>query len=707
VGKALDYSQGSRNQGVLLNMALVIGIDIGGTFTDVVALDDSSGKITSTKVASTPEDFSRGFFNGLEKILRITDIDPSDVVRVVHGTTVATNSIVERKGAKIGILTTKGFRDMFIMGRGFRTELYTELYDAETPTFLCDRERIMEIRERLDSQGNVLTPLSEDDVVNAVDYLVEKHGVQAIAVCYLFSFLNSAHEKRTEQIIHERYSNVRVSISSKVNPRLREYERLVTTAFDAYIGPKMENYVRKLEEGLHDHHIDVVLQVMQSRGGITSAAMCIEKPVVTLLSGPAAGVICGRFTGHVCGRENVLTLDMGGTSNDVTLISNGKIPLSIEGKLGKYPLRQTMADISTIGAGGGSIAWLDSAGGFKVGPQSAGANPGPACYGWGGEEPTVTDASVILGYLNPEYFAAGEMRLNSELAREAIQKRIATPLGMDVVKAAAGIHTILNNSMVDQLRLVSVYKGYHPKDFSLVAFGGAGPIVAGRLIQILDLREAIIPPTPGVFSALGLLTADIEHEEVVSLRAEADKVDPKVIEGVFRKTDEACEQKRKGVGISQTLLRVHRSTEMRYVGQSYELEVPFLEGRGEITKDTIRETVERFHNIHRTVYQHSHPELPVEFIAFRTVFSQEPRPMPMLRKLSCGTEATPKGWRQAYFNEYEGFFDTPLYERAALVPGQKINGPVIVEQEDTTTVIYPNQQAEVDDWGNIIISKVV
>jgi len=309
-------------------MGLLIGIDIGGTFTDVVALETKSGKLTSTKVPSTPANFSRGFFDALDKVLNITGASAGDVARLVHGTTVATNAIMEYKGAKIGILTTKGFRDVIIIGRHFRTDMYSVQYDSETPTFLCDRERIMEITERVDYQGNVLAPLNEDDVVAAVDYLVQKHQVQAIAVCYLFSFLNTAHEERTEQIIRERHPNVRVSISSKINPRFREYERIVITAFDSYVGPRMEGYIRGLEKGLRDRHIDVVLQVMQSRGGITSGAMCIEKPVTTLLSGPAGGVIGGNFIGQLCGRENLITLDMGGTSSDVALIRHGKPFLS-------------------------------------------------------------------------------------------------------------------------------------------------------------------------------------------------------------------------------------------------------------------------------------------------------------------------------------------------------------------------------------------
>lgn len=688
-------------------MRLVVGIDIGGTFTDAIALEVESGRLISTKVPSTPKDFPQGFFDAVDKVLNKAGASPKDVVRLIHGTTVATNSIVEWKGAKIGILTTKGFRDVLIQGRGWRyKDMYTLQYDAQSPTFICERERITEVRERTDSRGNVLIPLNEDDVVEAADYLIQRHGVEAIAVCYLFSFLNAVHEERTIQIIHERYPNVRVSLSSKVNPMFREYERLVITAFDSYIGPVMEKYIRKLEERMHNSGIDVVLQVMQSRGGITSGSMCIEKPVVTLLSGPAGGVIGGNFIGSLCGRKNLMTLDMGGTSCDVALIRDGKYYLFNEGKIDTYPLRQAMVEISTIGAGGGSIAQVDPAGGLRVGPESAGASPGPACYGWGGEKPTVTDASVILGYLNPEYFAAGALKLYPELAREAIQKGVAGVLGIDVVKAAAGIHRVVNNNMADQLRVMSVYKGYHPQNFSLLAFGGAGPVAAGRLIQLLHLREVIVPPSPGVLSAFGLLAADIEHEEIGAFRVRADKVNPKDIERLFRKLEEACEQKREGVGISHTQLGVYRSVEMRYVGQAYELEVPFPEGRGEITQDIIQDIVKRFHEIHNNIYQHSLPDKPVEFIAFRVIFSQKSEPAAALPKLNRGIEATPKGWRQAYFDEYRTFVNTPLYKRTGLTFGQKIKGPAILEQEDTTTVIYPDQQAEADDWGNLIIVAV-
>jgi len=341
-------------------LGVLVGIDIGGTFTDIVALDSTSGELRITKVPSTPKNFAEGFFIGLDKIIRLTAVCDTDIERLIHGTTVATNAIMERKGAKIGILTTKGFQDVLHMGRQIRSDMYDVFYDAETPTFLCERERIIEIGERLDPDGNILTPLNQEEVMKAVEYLVEQHQVQAIAVCYLFSFANPAHEQCTKEIICQRYPEVRVSLSSNINPRFREYERTCITAFDAYVSPIMEEYIRGLQEGIRKRHINVVLQVMQSRGGITSAVMCMEKPVVTLLSGPAGGVTAGKFIGQLCERENLITLDMGGTTNDVALLRHGKPYLSIEGKIDRYPLRQAMIDITTIGAGGGSIAWVEA-----------------------------------------------------------------------------------------------------------------------------------------------------------------------------------------------------------------------------------------------------------------------------------------------------------------------------------------------------------
>lgn len=685
-------------------MSILIGIDIGGTFTDVVALDSQTGAFRVTKVPSTPRDYAQGFFNGLEKIRATQGIPADQITRLAHGTTVATNAILEKKGAKIGILTTKGFRDVLIIGRGTRSILYNVHFDSETPGFLCPRERIMEIGERVDAQGQIIQTLNEEDVIRAADFLVKEQGVESIAICYLFSFFNSQNEERTRDIIKARYPHVRVSISSKVNPRFREYERIVVTAFDAYIGPVMDSYIRKLEENLSQIGIKSVLQLMQSRGGITSAAMCAERPVLTLLSGPAAGVIGGQRIANQIGRKNVLTLDLGGTSNDVALIQNGEIKLSIDGKIGAYPCRQAMMDISTIGTGGGSIAWVDGGGWLRVGPQSAGSFPGPACYGQGGQDPTYTDASLTLGYLSADSFAGGEIQLQPELAYETIGTKIAKVLSMDVYSAAAAIHKIMHNRMADQLRLATVKRGYDPRNFSLIAFGGAGPIAACRLLQLLPFREVIIPPTPGVMAAMGLLSADIEHEEVVTVSARTKGTNLATLDQAIAHGRSLCEKERANVGLSDDAMRISYSAEMRYVGQSYELEVPFPEAAYPLSQESVDELEARFHETHAQVYKHAFLELQVEITAIRVLYAQLPACTPKIEKLQKGEWAKPIGLRRAFFEECQGWAECDVFQRDSLVADQIIMGPAIIEQADTTTLIYPEERAVVDEWGNLIVT---
>lgn len=562
----------------------------------------------------------------------------------------------------------------------------------------------MEIGERVDAQGQIIQTLNEEDVIRAADFLVKEQGVESIAICYLFSFFNSQNEERTRDIIKARYPHVRVSISSKVNPRFREYERIVVTAFDAYIGPVMDSYIRKLEENLSQIGIKSVLQLMQSRGGITSAAMCAERPVLTLLSGPAAGVIGGQRIANQIGRKNVLTLDLGGTSNDVALIQNGEIKLSIDGKIGAYPCRQAMMDISTIGTGGGSIAWVDGGGWLRVGPQSAGSFPGPACYGQGGQDPTYTDASLTLGYLSADSFAGGEIQLQPELAYETIGTKIAKVLSMDVYSAAAAIHKIMHNRMADQLRLATVKRGYDPRNFSLIAFGGAGPIAACRLLQLLPFREVIIPPTPGVMAAMGLLSADIEHEEVVTVSARTKGTNLATLDQAIAHGRSLCEKERANVGLSDDAMRISYSAEMRYVGQSYELEVPFPEAAYPLSQESVDELEARFHETHAQVYKHAFLELQVEITAIRVLYAQLPACTPKIEKLQKGEWAKPIGLRRAFFEECQGWAECDVFQRDSLVADQIIMGPAIIEQADTTTLIYPEERAVVDEWGNLIVT---
>ena len=685
-------------------MAVRIGVDIGGTFTDVVALDESSGRLLTGKVNSTPPALVDGFFNAVDKALAMGGGSYEGVDRIVHGTTVATNAIVEANGARIGILVTEGFEDTLTIGRQKRSDMYNVFMDADTPVFLAPRRRIIGIKERLYPDGSVDVPLDDQQVGEAVDTLVRTHGVEAIAVCYLFSFVDAGHEERTRDIILKRHPDLPVSLSSALDPRFREYERLCLTAFDAYLRPVMERYVRGIGDELTTKGSNASFQIMNSRGGITSDDAVLDSTVSTVLSGPAAGVVGSVFFGALCGLNELITLDMGGTSCDIALVEKGSPILSTEGKIRNYPLRQPMLDINTIGAGGGSIAWTDSGGAVRVGPNSAGSTPGPACYGTGGDQPTVTDAALVLGYLDPDYFAGGTVALSRSLAEEAIQRTIAGPLGMDVPTAAQGIHTIVNNNMADEIRLVSVFRGYDPRKFSLMPVGGAGPVHACRLAQRTSISKVIVPPNPGVLSAFGLLVANLDYPLSRTYRAMAKEADPANMASAFQEMEAACRRKMAREKIAEAEVTVERSAEMRYVGQSYELELPFR--AGPVDESAISEVVEAFHSAHQRVYGHRDADHLVEFVTLRVVFSQSPSQLwtPTERERG-GPDPTPaqKGVRPAYFTEYDGYVDTPIYSRDALQPGMRVNGPAIVEQEDTTTVVYPSWLAVVDSYGNILM----
>jgi N-methylhydantoinase A len=685
-----------------VEMSVIIGIDIGGTFTDVVGFDTNGGRLHVTKVSSTPENHALGFKRGLDKIIRMSDCKVEEITGLSHGTTVGTNAILERKGAKIGILTTKGFEDVLVIGRQKRSDMYDLFIDPETPLFLAPRRRTIGVTERVDSKGRILVKLAREEVERASDSLINDHGVESIAVSYLFSFLNPEHEKQTRAILSERHPEIRASLSSTIDPRFREYERLCLAAFDAYIGPVIENYLKNIQEEIGDYAIEAELHVMQSRGGITGADTVLEKAVSTILSGPAAGVVGCNFVGQTTGEKNLMTMDMGGTSCDAALIQEGKPLLTMEGKVDKYPLRLPMLDVNTIGAGGGGIAWIDMAGGLRVGPISAGANPGPACYGLGGDQPTVTDASLVLGYLNPRYFAGGEFDLQPQLAEQSMKEKIANPLKVGVLEAARGIHRIINSKMADQLRLISVGKGQDPRKFALMAIGGAGPVHAGKVAEQLSIKRVIVPMSPGVLSAFGLLVADIEHDHAKTVAIKADQANPVTLNETFKELDAICSQKMEKDKIPLSKVRTAYYAEMRYVGQAYEIEVPMPHGR--VTQQSIGEVVMRFHQGHEAIYGHHDVESPVEFVSFRAVQTYSP-PKPSLPRLTIkGTLAdAQKGKREAYFEGRNRPIQTPIYNRWKLPLGGKIKGPAIIEQEDTTTVIYPGHEAHLDDFGNVVI----
>src|SRR5215475_5649683 len=679
---------------------LEIAVEIGGTFTDIVCLQDQQ-RLYLTNVPSTPHDLVQGVQQGVARVLVLAGQPTMAVERFIHSTTIATNAILEQKGAITGILMTAGFEDVLEIGRQKRSQMYDLFLDPETPSFLAPRRQRVGIRERLDARGSVLQPLDEAQVVQAVATLQQRYGVQAVAVCYLFSFINPAHELRTRELIVQNFPDLTVSLSSEIDPVFREYERVCVTAFDAYARPIVEVYMQRLAEALSAMGIRVTLQVMQSRGGLTSAQTAMDRPVTMLLSGPAAGVIGGRFAGAQSHLRDLITLDIGGTSCDVALVHEGKPLLSREGRMARYPLRVPMVDVSAVGAGGGSLAWLDSSGGLRVGPQSAGAVPGPACYGRGGTVPTVTDASVVLGYLNPHYFAGGDVTLQVDKAYQVVHD-MAARLHMTSEALAAGMHHILNACMVDEIRLVSVRRGYDPRQFALVALGGAGPVHGGRLAAMLSIPTTVVPVAPGVLSAFGLLVANLEHDQSRTFVVKADEVDVERIIQVLAELDLLGQKKMQRDHVPPQLVHVSHAADLRYVGQSYELEVPLPE----VLDATCRaQAVAAFHAAHQQVYGHNRPTHAVEFVNLRSVHSAPlPRPQLTMPASSGSLKTACQGMRPAYFDEYRAYRDTPIYRRDLLPLGTQFDGPAIVEQPDTTTVVYPGFTCRVDDVGNLLLN---
>ncbi len=673
---------------------LEIGIDIGGTFTDVVCLVEGESLFT-VKTPSTP-DVVGGVIAGVDRVLKLAGYDHGAVSVHVHGTTVATNAILEGAGAVTGLLTTAGHEDALEIGRQKRSRMYDLFLDPETPGFLAPRWRRIGIAERIGGSGEVVAPLDEAQLADAVDDLVERQGVESIAICYLNSYLNPDHERRSREIIAARHPGLAVSISAEVNPVFREYERTCATVFDAYVRPIVERYLRQLGAELGE--ADGGLRLMQSRGAITSASLAAKQPVTMVLSGPAAGVVGAQFAAGAAGRDNLITMDTGGTSTDVSLVRDGAVELTKDGKLKGYPLRLPMVDINAIGSGGGSIAWLDEGGGLHVGPQSAGAVPGPACYGRGGTEPTATDASVVLGYINPDFFVGGGFRLDAEAARRAVAD-LAARLGFDPAEAALGTHRILNAQMAEAIKLVTVKRGYDPRRFSLVAFGGAGAIHAAAVARQLDIAEVVVPRNPGTLSAFGLIVADMEYDTVAAFHREAGSADIDAMEAAYRRLEEEGRKRLTDEGLPGIPIETLRAADMRYVGQSYELEVPVA---GSATAEAIAEAVAAFHRRHEEVFGHADTTRPVEFVNLRAVARQQlPKPNVADVDLGGSGEAGPVAHRLCHFEG--GAVETPIYRETGIGTEEAIPGPCIVEAPDTTVVVHPGQTLSRDTFGNLIV----
>ena len=688
-----------------------LGIDVGGTFTDGLLIDENTGETRIAKVPSTPADPSVGFLAAVERILRQAGIGPADVGYLVHGTTVATNAIIEGTLAPTGFITTEGFRDMLEIQRQIRPSLYDLLFEKPRP--LAPRYLCFGIPERLDAAGTVVTPLDERAVRVAAETL-KAEGVEALAVCYLHSYINPGHERRTREILSEAFPEAVVSLSSEVAPVFREYFRASTTLINAGVRPIVERYLSSIETRLRRAGLRGQLLVMQSSGGVLTFEAARAKPVFMVESGPAAGVIVSAHLGEVLGFDNILSFDMGGTTAKTGLVEHGTPTVTKEYEVGTaaraergakgagYPIRTPVIDLVEIGAGGGSIAWVDSGGVLRVGPQSAGADPAPACYGKGGAQPTITDANLILGRLDPDHFLGGEVRLDEAAARRAVKEKCADPLGLDVVEVALGIVEIANSAMVSALRRISVQRGRDPRDFVLVAFGGAGPAHANRLAAELDIPSVLVPMSPGTTSAMGLLVTDIRHDYSTTLIQRTDALDMTLVDRSFRDLMERGRRALLSEGSRHASIAFERRVEMRYVGQSYELPVPHGEGR---QQDVLERMLADFHREHERAYGFAAPDEPVEFVTLRlTAIGTITKPR--LRELPAGSgdaSAARRAVRRVYFAEAGGFVDCPGYDRYRLPAGAVIEGPAIVEEMDSTTVVHPGYRADVDRYGNLII----
>ena len=678
--------------------AVEIGVDVGGTFTDVVCRRPGLAPII-IKVPTTRDDPSVGVLSSLDRLKEEFHVATKDVVRFVHGTTVATNAVIERKGATVGLLTTEGFRDILEMGRQIRRAVYSIILEPETPTFLAPGARRKGVSERIAADGSILVPLDEGGVRRAAAELVED-GVTAIAICFLFSFLNPAHERRARDVVHEYFPDLDVSISSEVDPAFREYERTVATAFDAYIKPVVDGYLQRLSEHLEREGVSAPLQIMQSRGGICAASIARQRPVRLFLSGPAAGVVGARVVGQAAGIEDLITIDIGGTSCDISLIKSGRPMLRSEGIIDNFPVRVPMVDVNAIGAGGGSIAWLDEGGGLRVGPESAGADPGPACYGRGGEEATVTDASLVLGYINPDCFAGGNVQLQPALARAVIAEKVAEPLALTVEQAALGIHRVLNSQISEGIRLVSIRQGLDPREFALIALGGAGPLHATALAGDLSISTIVVPQHPGVLSAAGLLAAQLEHESSTAF--------PRMIEGLamtdVRDTvaalDQRCAALMEMERIAAEDVDISYFADMCYVGQAYHLDVPLDLAED----DPLARLYEDFLDVHDRVFGHS-TRSPARIVNLRTVHRAGGSEPAYHATAVPATGEARKRARSILLPETDAATDAAIYERALLAEADEIDGPAIIEQHDTTTLIEPGWRGRLDGCGNLIITR--
>jgi N-methylhydantoinase A len=683
--------------------AWLVGVDTGGTFTDLIAVEQATGMLRRAKVPSVPHDPSIAVLHALEKMFA-DGIDPADISMFVHGTTVATNALLEGKGVRTGLLITRGFRAVY-EARGWSQPSGSDLLDTfyRKPPLLASQYLTEEVTERLDYRGEVVTPLDESSLRAAVQRLRDK-GVEAIAVCFLFSFLNPAHEQRAAKIVAEEAPGCRISLSSVVLPVIREYPRLSTTVIDAYVGPKIADYLERLERRLIERGlVTPQLFLMQSNGGLMRISLGARHPNQTLLSGPAAGVIAGRELAAATKRSHVITFDMGGTSTDISVIVEGRVFETTQGQIAGQDIGTPMLKVRTLGAGGGTVAWIGKDGLLKVGPRSSGSTPGPACYGRGGTEPTVTDANVVLGALGSGTVLAGTMQLDGAKARQAIES-VVSPLSLDVVQGAAGIIRIVDTQMAVDLRLALQEQGQDPRKFSLVAFGGAGPLHAARVARAVGIPTVLIPPYPGLNCAFGMLQTNVRHSYLKSQVGTLRRFPAPQMNGIFDSLEAQAYDEAKEEGFTREAVQLTRLLDLRYPHQGYTLPVPCP---NPVADDDLGKIKSSFDDLHRQVYGQSAPKEDAEIVTFRVQGEiQVPRlSLPSIDGGAGDARDAAKGTRQLFDIESSKFVNAGVYDRAKLRAGQQVPGPAIIEQFDSTTVMLSGQVATVNPTGTLIIEN--
>ncbi len=677
-----------------------VTVDTGGTFSDFVYVNEETDEVSIAKIPSTPDDPSRAILAGVELLID-KGVAPADITYFCHGTTVGTNALLEGKGVRTALLVTKGFRGIYEVQEQSRPHgavIFDIMYDR--PALLVPASLTAEVPERISFEGEVLEALDEDALRAALQPL-KRREVQSVAVCLLFSFLHPQHEQRVREIVLEEMPGVEVSLSSDIVPQIREYYRLSTTVINAYLQPILASYIANLETRLSGAGVVTKQKyIMQSNGGMSTFAATAKKAVATVLSGPAGGITASVQACRTTGQQNLITFDMGGTSCDVALIKDGEPSVSHRGKIDGRDIALPMIDINTVSAGGGTLARADRFGALEVGPDSAGAVPGPACYGRGGTQPTITDCNLALGYLGEDNFLGGKMRLDKAAAMAAVDS-VARPLGMDMLDAAEGIVRIINVKMQEAVKAISTMRGHDLRDFLLLAFGGAGPLHAGRIAQDLGMAGVIVPLFPGVYSAMGLVMSDVKHDYVRSRLSRLASIDEATVDAQFSDLVAHARAELQAEGFAERAIEIERSLDMRYAGQGYELTMPLPETLGD---GALRKLRAEFDEAHRQQFGHTAPNEPVEIVSYRLRGIGRVPPVKLPSYIPQGLK-TQDAIREHRDMRFDGkTLSCPVYQREKLDVGATFSGPAVVDQLDCTTVVFPGQQARVDNYKNIIIT---